>query len=97
MIKVNVSHDSILISGHANYDEFGLDIVCASVSSIAITTVNAIKRLEDTIIFDSTDGYLKIDIKKHTKVTDTLITNMVSLLSELEKQYSENIKIKYIK
>ncbi len=97
MIKINVSYDEIEISGHANYDKFGSDIVCASVSSIVITSINAIKRLEDTIVFDSSDGYLKVTIKKHTKVTDTLITNMLNLLEELEKQYSQNIKIKYIK
>lgn len=95
MIKVNVKHDTIRISGHALYAENGLDIVCASVSSIAITTVNAILRLEPTIDFKSSDGLLEITILKHTKVTDTLISNMISLFEELEKQYSENIQIKY--
>jgi len=95
MIRISVKHDEIRISGHADYDEFGKDIVCASVSSIAITTVNAILRLEDTIEFESKDGLLVISILKHTKVTDTLITNMISLFEELEKQYSENVQIKY--
>ena len=32
MIKVKVEKDSISIIGHANYSDFGKDIVCASVS-----------------------------------------------------------------
>ena len=42
MIKIKILKDYIEVKGHANYDDFGKDIVCASVSSIVITTVNAI-------------------------------------------------------
>ena len=42
MIKVKISKKSIEISGHAKYAAHGKDIVCAAVSSITITTVNAI-------------------------------------------------------
>ena len=39
MIKVNIEDKLITIKGHANYDDKGKDIVCASVSSIVITTL----------------------------------------------------------
>ena len=42
MISIKENKDEIVISGHANYEDYGKDIVCASISSIAITTVNAI-------------------------------------------------------
>ena len=35
---------------HAMYDDFGKDIVCSSVSSIVITTVNAIERIDNESI-----------------------------------------------
>ena len=49
MIKVKVlsmkNHiDRIDILGHADYEEYGKDIVCSSVSSIMTTTVNGILR-----------------------------------------------------
>ena len=47
MIKVNIKKNHIEIKGHAMYDDYGKDIVCASISSIAITTVNAILRLDE--------------------------------------------------
>lgn len=101
MIKVNLKYnndliESVSITGHAGFDVFGKDIVCASVSSIVITSVNAIVRLEnDSIKYDDSKG-LSIDILSHNDVTDTLIDNMVSLLKELEKQYKKNIIIKEV-
>lgn len=34
MIEVLITDNSIVIKGHANYDEYGKDIICASVSTI---------------------------------------------------------------
>lgn len=99
MIKVNIQKkgdviNKISITGHSGYQEAGSDIVCASVSSICITTVNAIIRMESGVIeYDEKEGYLTVDIKKHTTVIDILIENMLELLSELEEDYKKYIKI----
>lgn len=101
MIKISLKYssnliESIDITGHANYDLYGKDIVCASVSSIVITSVNGIIRLDsDSIDYKNNDGIF-ISILNHNKVVDTLIDNMVSLLKELEKQYKKNIIIKEV-
>ena len=42
MIKVEVTKDNISIHGHAMYDDYGKDIVCAAVSSIVMTSVESI-------------------------------------------------------
>ena len=94
MIKVNIKKDQITIKGHAGYDEFGKDIVCASVTSIATTTINAIIRLDSSAIdFKSDSGLIDIVIKKHSDLVDILILNMTELLKELEKEYKKYIKI----
>jgi len=94
MIKVNIKKDQITIKGHADYEEFGKDIVCASVTSIATTTINAIIRLDcDAIEFKSNSGLIDIVIKKHNDLVDTLLLNMTELLKELEKDYKKYIKI----
>ncbi len=95
MIRVNVEKDKIRVSGHAGYKEAGKDIVCAAVSSMVTTTVNAIIRLEkDSILYTEADGMVEIEIKEHSTITDTLILNMVELLKQLESQFSKYIKIK---
>ena len=48
MISVNVSFigndvKSLTVSGHANYDEYGKDIVCAGVSAIVTGGINALE------------------------------------------------------
>lgn len=94
MININITKDEIIIKGHAGFSEYGTDIVCAAVSSIAITTVNAILKLSpETIKYKEKNGFLKIQILKENEITLKLINNMISLLEELEKQYQKNIKI----
>ena len=39
MIKIEVTHDDITVLGHAMYDDYGKDIVCAAVSSVITTSV----------------------------------------------------------
>ena len=96
-IKINKNNnkiENITISGHTGYKSNGLDIVCASVSSIAITTINAILRYNDkSLEYDEADGLLKIDIVYHDDVIDILLDNMIDLLNELTKQYPKNVKI----
>ena len=95
MIKINISKDEITVKGHSGYSEAGSDIVCASVSSILITTVNALLSIdEDCISYEDSDGYLNLKINKHNEVIDKLINNMINLLKELEEQYKKNIEIR---
>jgi len=94
MIKIDIKKDQIIINGHSGYSVSGSDIVCASVSSIAITSINAILRIdENAITYKKEDGFLEINILKHTNTIDSLIENMIDLFSELEMQYEKNIKI----
>lgn len=94
MIKVKVNKDLITISGHALYDEYGKDIVCASVSSIITTSINAILMLEDdSISYEEEKNKIIIKTKKETKITKKLILNMINLLKELEQTYPKNISV----
>ncbi len=94
MIKVSIKEKQIVIKGHANYDELGKDIVCASVSSMVITTVNAILRIDsEAIKYSDNDGVI-IDIIKDDQIVKKLINNLVSLLEDLKKQYPKYIEIR---
>ncbi len=94
MIRVKVKPDSILITGHAEYDEYGKDIVCSSVSSIVTTTVNAILMFDDKAIkYEVKEGLVKIDVKKENETTRKLLDNMLNLFIELTTDYPKNIKV----
>ena len=102
MIKVEVSKNQIKISGHSDYEEFGKDIVCSAASSIFITTVNAIMKINnDSIQYEhkedinnDNNDYSLINILKHNQVTDKLILNMIDLLKELSMKYPKDIIVK---
>lgn len=99
MIKVNVlvsdKVKKIIISGHANYDEYGKDIVCSATSSIVITSVNAILSFDDSYIeyIEEKDKFTII-INKYDNILEKLVTNMLNMLRELETDYPSYIKIK---
>ena len=94
MIKVNVNKDVITITGHALYDDYGKDIVCAAVSSTVITTVNAILLIDKKAIKLTENDGVKIEILHHTDIVDKLILNMINLLTELQSDYKDNINIR---
>jgi uncharacterized protein YsxB (DUF464 family) len=99
MISVKIKKDNtliteIIVKGHANFADYGSDIVCAATSSIIITTVNALLRIDEkSIMYEEKEGFLHLKILKTDEVTQALITNMIELLKELEKKYPKNIKL----
>lgn len=99
MIKVHIKQEKdhinyIKISGHAGYASAGYDIVCASLSSICITSVNAIIRYnENALLYTENDGLLEIGIMLHDSIIDMLVDNMVSLIEGVSEQYPKNVKI----
>ena len=99
MIKINVKRQNnnvyeIVIKGHSGYDEMGKDIVCAAVSSMAITTINGIIALDESIDYEEGSGLLKIRVIKDTEVNNKLLDNLVRMLTELSIQYPKNIEIR---
>lgn len=94
MIKVEVSKDCISIFGHANFANYGKDIVCAAVSSTVLTTINGILSIDNKSIRVEEGNPMKIIINYHKDVIDKLIDNMLRCLREIEKKYEKNIKIK---
>ncbi|MDE5889120.1 MAG: ribosomal-processing cysteine protease Prp [Bacilli bacterium] len=99
MIKVYAKRQNkkvyeIVIKGHADYDDMGRDIVCAAVSSMAITTVNGIIALDDSIDYEENSGLLKIRVLKDTEINNKLLDNLIRMLEELSEQYPKNIEIR---
>ena len=94
MIKVIIENNKIEVKGHANYDEYGKDIVCASVSTLVAKTINdSIDVDKDSILYEEEENKIKIEIKNNNEIVKKLINNMVLMLEDLEKDYPKNIKI----
>lgn len=100
MIKVevkafNLTIDEVSIKGHAMYDDFGKDIVCAACSSIVTTTINGILKLDkNSLEYKQDKEGLIIKVINTNDTINTLLYNMIDLLKELESDYPTNISIK---
>lgn len=101
MIKVDVRCQSneikyIEVSGHALYDHSGKDIVCASVSTALIVTINALEKLDvlEFIKYDIEEGYFQLEVVKEDQTVKALLDNLVYSLTDLSNQYPKYIKIK---
>ena len=92
--KINNNIDKINLIGHADYANYGKDIVCSSASSILTTTVNAIMSFDKSYITyeEKKDNFI-VKINKNNEIVDKLINNMINMFKELERDYPKNIKI----
>ena len=99
MIKVRIKKDNNIISsinakGHANFDKYGKDIVCASFSTMIITTINAILEFDSEAISYTDNNNLDIINIKKDNITNSLLNNLVNMIYELKTNYDKNIDIK---
>jgi len=99
MINVNYSTKNNKIiclssKGHANYSNYGKDIVCSAVSAILVGGVNALIKTENYGI-NIESGFFEIkSISNETLIHDDVVleTILIQLLS-VEKKYGKYIKI----
>ena len=84
---------SLEVSGHAEYDEKGKDLICASVSSIVFGLMNAIDALkEDVEIKQLTNKITIINHSDSNIIQDYLELTMMQLKT-IEESYGDFIKV----
>ena len=94
MIKVNIKNNIITMTGHAEYDDYGKDIVCASASSIVITSINLCLRFnKESLKYKEEKDKLTIEVLSSDDRITLTIKNMLMMLEELASTYKKNIKI----
>lgn len=89
---------SVTVFGHANYAEYGEDIVCASISAITTATVNEMAKYIDTIVVKGNDIQLSfIAVQTSQSPTDHHLFRLYEMLKdnllEIEKQYPKNLEV----
>ena len=84
---------SLDVSGHAEYGEYGKDLICASVSSIMFGFMNAIDGLEEDVkITQSENRITVVDHSGSEKVND-YFELVIMQLKTIEASYADFIKV----
>ncbi len=97
ILKNKDNYIGIKTSGHAEFDDYGRDIVCASVSVLVINTINSIDKFCKLDYFlESNEETGEIDFRINENVNDEsnlLMKSLVLGLEGIRDSYSE----KYLK
>jgi uncharacterized protein len=92
---------SFILSGHAEFDEHGKDIVCAGASAVTFGAVNAVLTLtniEPQIDQGGDGGYLRVKLpinldKSTSEKVQLLLEGMLVSLQTIERDYGQYISV----
>ena len=94
-VKKNESLYEINIKGHSGYDTIGKDIVCSSVSSSMILTINLLEKLNSKFEFNSDENIpmMNVKIENYKDIEEKILDNLVECLESVSSQYHKYLKI----
>jgi uncharacterized protein YsxB (DUF464 family) len=87
------------VSGHANYAEYGQDIVCAAVSALCIAIANGLERhCRAPVSIETSDGYMRVvsELTERGEIDNSsgvLYDTLVDALRGISEQYPGRISI----
>ena len=104
MIKVLVKRNNkyitqVKIKGHAEFGEYGKDLVCAGVSAIAtgicntLAKKNFLEQKKCAIVLKN--GNIVIDVYEEDEVMQVILETLVISLESFVEDYHQYIKITY--
>lgn len=78
----------ITVDGHAGYAEKGKDIVCSSVSVLALNLIRSIQALtSDKIEYNVSDGHVDVKYENLSDKGRLLVDSFFIGISEIEESY----------
>lgn len=103
MTKVEVyqtddSYRRVVVSGHALYDAYGHDVVCAGISTVVTGVCNA---LDELTCYDTTQivfkpGYVEIPHLTENEKVQWTIDVLIVQLKTIEMRFPDYIEIAYL-
>jgi len=86
------------VSGHAGFDSYGYDIVCASVSALVITTINTLEEYVGlTCDVSVEEGFTSIAVEaidEHTEIQSQAVLHALEIgLMGLKEEYEDFIQV----
>ena len=110
MTKIIVKYDKSLcsfieLSGHANYADYGHDIVCSGITAATYTSINLIDKLAKDcfkLTVKEEAGYLRIDLDYQSleqnvvEMIQLIVKNLIDMYEEMKRNYPKNLKIEIL-
>lgn len=94
MIELHRQEDGIKLIGHANYAPIGQDIVCAGVSTLVQTLIQAIEEMtEDKIEYSMQSGMVEIKHGILSERAQVLFESFFVGMKLIANTYPKNVRI----
>ncbi|MCD7894218.1 MAG: ribosomal-processing cysteine protease Prp [Erysipelotrichaceae bacterium] len=95
IVKEECNILEIEVSGHADSDEYGHDLVCAGVSTTCVGICNELVKC-NFLEYGSIDlqaGYCRIYVNQFEKLHQVVLETFETILETIEESYGEYLKI----
>ena len=98
MIKVTYEvidgqYKSLTVKGHANFNEYGKDLICASVSSIMFGFMNCLDQFNEEVKIIQLENKIEIVCNKDNQKVQDYFELVMIQLKTIEESYQEFIQI----
>ncbi len=94
MIRVVFDKDGFEAEGHADFDEYGRDIVCAAVSSILQHSAYILREVGARV--EKSKGRLKVEGIPDDECASKVLKVTIASLKSIERRYPESLKVEVI-
>ena len=94
MIAVSVRKDGIKVSGHANYEEIGKDIVCAGVTALTQALIRSLEHLtRDEIEYEISSGRADIHYRNLSEAGKLLVDSFFIGICMIADEFPDHVRI----
>ena len=94
LIEIIVRKDSIMITGHSQYDQPGRDVVCAGVTALCQTLIRSIEDLtEDTIEYEISPGRADINYGNLSEKSKSLVDSFFIGVCMIADEFPDHVRL----
>ena len=87
------SYLSLDVKGHAEYGEYGKDLICASVSSILFGFMNALDELQENVEIRQSENRITVEDHSSSSTVQNYFELVIMQLKTIEESYGNFIKV----
>ena len=87
------SYLSLDVKGHAEYGEYGKDLICASVSSILFGFMNALDELQENVEIKQSENRITVVDHSGSSIVQDYFELVIIQLKTIEESYGDFIKV----
>lgn len=92
MVIARIHDFGFMTEGHADYDDYGYDIVCSAISALTQTIAIALEKYCKAKV-TATRGNIIVDLDERSEISHILLNTLRLGLHEIREEYPDHLQI----